>query len=86
MQASLQIEIDAKGGEGEAADEGRGSRKHIHHLSGRGLVFKAHRLCVSPNSRLDSNKADEKRERNPIHNTSRDLVFRHVCEETRVFA
>jgi len=27
-----------------------------------GLVFKAHRLCVSPNSRLKSNKEEEEEE------------------------
>ena len=30
-----------------------------------GLVFKAHRLCVSPNSMLESNQAEEEEEERP---------------------
>ena len=34
-----------------------------------GLVFKAHRLCVSLNSRLDSNKEDKQKDFNEVEET-----------------
>jgi len=38
---------------------GDGHTRNVQRFRG-GLVFKAHRLCVSLNSRLESNKEDEK--------------------------
>ena len=34
-----------------------------------GLVSKAHRLCVSPNSRLESDKEEKKKEKSPVSKT-----------------
>ena len=45
-----------------AEGEREGAGRNVQRFRG-GFVFKAHRLCVSLNSRLESNK--EKRERTP---------------------
>jgi len=45
-----------------------------------GLVLKAHRLCVSLNSRLESNK--EKREAVHLHQTQPDARESAVCQES----
>ena len=37
----------------------RDDHRNVQRFRG-GLVFKAHRLCVSPNSRLESNKEEKK--------------------------
>ena len=41
---------------------------HVKRFRG-GLAFKAHRLCVSLNFRLESNKEEEKMERSPSVNS-----------------
>jgi len=42
------------------AGKGQLLRRIVKRFRG-GLAFKAHRLCVSPNSRLESNKEEEKK-------------------------
>ena len=49
-----------------------------------GLVFKAHRLCVSMNSRLKSNKEEEERERE--RERERDLLERELEGDSVVAA
>ena len=43
------------------ASAGRGGCRRVQRVFRGGLVFKAHILCVSPNSRLESNKERESR-------------------------
>jgi len=44
-----------------------------------GLLFKAHRLCVSLNSRIESNKEEEKKETAPAGTIVPCLLFFFFC-------